>query len=123
MPLLDVFWTMLLLFCWTLWFVLLFRVFGDLFRRDDIGGGAKTGWVIFVIFLPFIGTFVYLISQGRAMAERTQQEFERHRVATDAYIRSVAAEADTRQQTQARDLLESGAITSDEFDRIVQKSH
>jgi hypothetical protein len=123
MPLLDVFWTMLLLFSWILWFWLLFRVFGDLFRRQDIGGGAKTGWVIFLIVLPFIGNFTYLICQGRAMSERTEREFEQHRAATDAYIRSVAAEADTRQQSQARDLLDSGAITTAEFDRIVQKSH
>jgi hypothetical protein len=102
---------------------LLLRVFGDLFKRQDLGGGAKTLWVVFVIFLPFIGSFTYLITQGRSMSERTLREYERQRAATDEYIRSVAADADATQMAKARDLLESGAITSDEFDRMVQKVH
>jgi hypothetical protein len=121
-PLLNLFWTTFIVFGWILWFWLLFVVFGDLFRRHDIGGGAKTGWVLFVILLPFIGSFTYLITQGRSMAERTQREQETQRAATDAYIRSVAAEADATQMAKARDLLQSGAITSDEFDRMVQKT-
>jgi hypothetical protein len=72
MPLLDLFWTMFLFFCWILWFWLLFRVYADLFSRRDIGGWAKTGWVLFTILLPFLGVFVYLITQGRSMAERTE---------------------------------------------------
>ena len=65
MPLLDLFWTMFLFFCWILWFWLLFRVYADLFSRRDIGGWAKTGWVLFTILLPFLGVFMYLITQGR----------------------------------------------------------
>ena len=57
----DVFLAMLVFFCWVLWFWMLFAVFGDLFRRRDIGGGAKTGWTIFVLVVPFLGTFIYLI--------------------------------------------------------------
>jgi hypothetical protein len=121
MPLLDLFWTIFLFFCWILWFWLLFRVYADLFTRRDIGGWAKTGWVLFTILLPFLGVFVYLISQGRSMAERTELAVERQRSATDAYIRSVAADADTVQSAKARDLLESGAITRDEYDRMVPK--
>jgi hypothetical protein len=122
-PLLDLFWTTLLVFGWILWFWLLIRVFGDLFKRHDIGAGAKTGWVVLVILLPLLGSFVYLITQGRSMAERAQQEYETQRHATEAYIRSVAAEADATQMAKARDLLQSGAITTDEFDRMVQKTH
>jgi hypothetical protein len=122
-PLLNLFWTTFLVFGWILWFWLLLRVFGDLFKRQDIGGGAKTGWVIFVLVLPFLGSFTYLITQGRSMTERTVREYERQRSASDAYIRSVAAEADTTQMAKARDLLESGAITTDEFDRMVAKVH
>ena len=121
MPLLDLFWTMFLFFCWILWFWLLFRVYGDLFSRRDIGGGAKAGWVLFTILLPFLGVFVYLISQGRSMAERAELALERQRAATDAYIRSVAAEADSVQSAKARDLLDSGAVTRDEYDRMVPK--
>jgi Phospholipase_D-nuclease N-terminal len=121
MPLLDLFWTMFLIFCWILWFWLLIRVYVDLFSRRDIGGWAKTGWVLFTILLPFLGVFVYLVSQGRSMAERSEHAVNQQRAATDAYIRSVAADADTVQAAKARDLLESGAVTRDEYDRMVPK--
>ena len=121
MPLLDLFWTMFLFFCWILWFWLLFRVYADLFSRRDIGGWAKTGWVVFTILLPFLGVFVYLITQGRSMAERAEFAVERQRAATDAYIRSVAADAGSVQDAKARELLAAGAITRDEYDRLVPK--
>src|SRR3954451_2348010 len=119
-PLLNLFWTTLMIFGWVLWFWLLFRVYADVFRRQDIGGGAKTGWVVLTLLLPFVGVFAYLISQGRGMAERAQREVEGQRAANDAYIRSVAAEAESTQQAKARGLLESGAITNDEYDRMVE---
>jgi hypothetical protein len=119
MPLFDLFWTTVMIFCWVLWFMLLFRVYGDLFSRSDIGGWAKTGWVVFTLFLPFLGVFVYLVTQGRSMAERAQRALELQREATDAHIRSVAAGAGADQWTKARSLLQSGAITQDEFDRMV----
>jgi hypothetical protein len=122
-PLLNLFWTTLIVFAWILWFWLLFRVDADLFRRRDIGGGAKTGWVVFTLLLPFIGVFTYLITQGRSMAERTEREMWEQRAATEAYIQSVAGDADAAQMAKARDLLESGAITTDEFDRMVQRAH
>jgi hypothetical protein len=121
-PLLQVFWTTLVVFGWVLWFWLLFRVFGDLFTRQDIGAGAKTGWVVLTILLPLIGSLVYLITQGRSMAERTQQEEFRRRQATDEYVRSVVAEDRGSDQLRtARSLLESGAITPDEFDRMQRR--
>ena len=69
-PFLDVFWTMLVLFLWIAWFIILFRVLMDLFRRHDVSGLGKTAWIIFVILLPFLGVFIYIITQGRHMAER-----------------------------------------------------
>jgi hypothetical protein len=119
MPLLDLLWTTLMIFGWVLWFLLLFRVYGDLFGRDDIGGWAKTAWVVFTLFLPFLGVFVYLISQGRGMADRTLRAVEQQRAASDAYIRSVAATAEADQLEKARNLVQSGAITPDEFARMV----
>jgi hypothetical protein len=123
MPLLDLFWTTLLIFGWVLWFMLLFRVYGDLFSRQDIGGWAKTGWVVFTLFMPFLGVFVYLIAQGRGMGERALRRMEDHRVASDAYIRSVAAQTEDQQLAKARELLSSGAITPDEFQRMVPSLH
>ena len=126
-PLLNLFWTTFIIFGWILWFWLLFVVFGDLFRRHDIGGGAKTGWVIFVLVLPFIGSFTYLITQGRSMAERTQREQETQRAATEAYIRSVAAESGgsgspADEIARAKSLLDSGAISQEEFERLKAKA-
>ena len=121
-PLLNLFWTALIAFGWILWFWLLIRVYSDMFRRQDIGGGAKTGWVLFALFLPYIGVLTYLITQGRSMQERAERELQGQRAATDAYIRSVASDADSAQMAKARDLLDSGAITPTEFDRMVGKS-
>jgi hypothetical protein len=121
MPLLDLFWTMFIFFCWILWFWLLFRVYADLFSRRDIGGWAKTGWVVFTLVLPFLGVFVYLVTQGRSMAERAERAVERQQAAADAYIRSVAADAGSVQSAKARDLLDSGAVTRDEYERLVPK--
>jgi Phospholipase_D-nuclease N-terminal len=121
-PLLNLFWTTFIIFGWILWFWLLIRVFSDLFRRPDLGGWAKAAWCVFVIVLPFIGVLSYLISQGRSMQARAMSDVQEQRAATDAYIRSVAADADATQQGKARDLLQSGAITSDEFDRMVGNS-
>jgi hypothetical protein len=123
MPLLDLFWTTLLIFGWVLWFMLLFRVYGDLFTRSDIGGWAKTGWVVVTLLLPFLGVFVYLISQGRAMEARALRRVEEQRAASDAYIRSVATQTQEEQLAKARELLQSGAITPDEFQRMVPSLH
>ena len=72
-PFLDVLWTMLVIFAWIIWFWLLITVFSDLFRRHDIGGWAKAAWVIFVLILPYLGVFIYLVSQGHGMGERAQK--------------------------------------------------
>ena len=119
MPLLDLFWTTVMIFVWVLWFMLLFRVYGDLFSRQDIGGWAKTGWVLVTFLIPLLGVFIYLIAQGRGMQERAIQAAERQRAATDAYIRSVAATAESDQLGKARELLQSGAITQEEYQRMV----
>jgi hypothetical protein len=69
-PFLDVFWTMIIFFVWVMWFALLFNVWGDIFRRDDLSGLGKTGWLIFTIVLPFLGVFIYLITQNDGMTQR-----------------------------------------------------
>jgi hypothetical protein len=79
--------------------------------------------VIFTLLLPMIGVFTYPITQGRSMTERSEREVWEQRAATEAYIRAVAGDADAAQMAEARDLLESGAITTDEFDRMVPRAH
>jgi hypothetical protein len=104
------------------WFMGLFYVFGDLFRSQDLGGVAKTFWVLFLIILPILGMLVYLIARGSGMNERTlavQAGMQRRQ---EDYIRSVAAPAGertaTQQITDAKSLLDSGTITADEFERL-----
>ncbi len=122
-PFLDVFWSMLIFFVWVAWFMLLFRVFGDVFRRQDIGGGVKVLWLIFVIAVPFLGVFIYLIAENKGMAERNMQQAQAHQQATDAYIQSVAGSGGAAAEIdKAKQLLDSGAITQAEFDALKQKA-
>ena len=122
-PFLDVLWTMLIFFAWIIWFWLLITVFGDLFRRHDIGGGMKTLWIIFVILLPFLGVFIYLISQGRSMAERNVKGIQAQQAQMDAHIKSVAGSGGAANEIEkAKTLLDSGAITQAEYDAIKAKA-
>ena len=121
-PFLDVLWTMFVFFAWVIWFWLLITIFADVFRRHDIGGGTKALWCIFVIITPFIGVFVYLISQNKGMNERNLQTVKAQRQQTDEYIRSVAADDPASQIAQAKSLLDSGAINQQKFDALKQKA-
>jgi hypothetical protein len=122
-PFLDVLWTMLIFFAWVIWFWLLITVFADLFRRHDIGGGMKTLWIIFVILLPFLGVFIYLISQGRSMAERNVKQMQTAQAQQADYIKSVAGSGGAADEIEkAKSLLDSGAITQAEFDAIKAKA-
>lgn len=122
-PFLDVMWTMLVFFLWVAWFMLLFRVFGDIFRRTDIGGGAKTLWIILVLVLPFLGVFIYLIAENDGMAERNMAQMQARQGQMDAYVKSVAGSGGAAGEIEkAKALLDSGAITQAEFDSLKQKA-
>ena len=119
----DVFLAMCVFFAWVLWFWLLFAVFGDLFRRHDIGGGAKTGWIVFVIVLPFLGCFIYLISQGHGMSERRVAEVQASQAQFDAQVRAAAGGGGAAAAIEkAKQLLDSGAISQAEFDAMKAKA-
>ncbi len=122
-PFLDVLWTMLIFFLWVTWFWLLITVFADVFRRRDIGGGAKTLWLIFVIVLPFLGVFIYLMSQHDKMAERNIERAQAQQAQFDSYVRETAGSGGAAAEIEkAKGLLDSGAITQAEFDAIKQKA-
>jgi len=115
----DVMWTMFVFFAWILFFWMLFGVFGDLFGRHDISGWAKAGWTVFVIILPFLGIFVYLISQGKSMGERAQQRAQSQQTQVDDYVRSVASSGSpTEEIAKGKELFDSGAITQAEYDQL-----
>ena len=121
-PFLDVVWTMLLFFLWVVWFWLLFTVFADVFRRTDLSGWGKTGWIVFTIVLPFLGVFVYLITQGSGMTERNLQRTQAARADFDEYVRDTAGGGAAAEIERAKKLLDSGAINQAEFDSIKQKA-
>ena len=121
-PFLDVFWTMIVFFVWIAWFWLLITVFADVFRRHDIGGGSKVLWLIFVIFLPFLGVFVYLIANSKDMAERNVKDAQTAQAQFDDHVRSVAGGGAAAEIEKAKGLLDSGAITQAEYDAIKQKA-
>ena len=122
-PFLDILWTMLIFFAWVIWFWLLITVFGDLFRRHDISGWGKAAWTLFVVVLPYLGVFVYLIAQGAHMAERQAADAQASKAAVDDYVRGVAAEGGPADQiAKAKQLLDSGAIDAAEFEQIKRKA-
>ena len=122
-PFLDVLWTMFIFFIWILWFVLLFRVWGDIFRRHDLSGWGKTGWLIFTIILPFLGVFIYVITQNEAMTQRDIDRAQAQQAQFDDYVRSTATSGGaTAEIEKAKGLLDTGAITQAEFDAIKQKA-
>lgn len=119
----DVMWTMLVFFAWIIFFWLLFIVFGDLFSRHDISGWAKAGWTIFVIILPFLGIFIYLIANGHGMGERAANRAQAQQSQMNDYVRSVASSDSSAEQiAKGKQLLDSGAITQAEFDQLKAKA-
>jgi hypothetical protein len=112
----DIFWSMLWLYFLFAWIVVLAHIFGDLFRDDSLSGVTKTLWVLFLVFLPFLGSLVYVIVRGRGMTERSAA-----RQRAKAYSRGTSANGaatPTEQITQAKELLDAGTIDRSEFDRL-----
>ena len=121
---LDVFWSMLVFFVWVLWFILLFRVIIDIFSRHDIGGGGKVLWILFVILLPFLGVFVYLIANNDGMTQRTIAKAQAQQQQMDEYVRATAGSGGgaAAEIDKAKQLLDGGAISQAEFDAIKAKA-
>ena len=109
---------MLGFFVLIIWFWLLIIVFSDIFRSHDLGGGAKTLWVIFVIILPFLGIFVYLIARGGKMHERAAAQAAQQQKAFDSYVKETAGAgtSSTDQLAKLADLKQQGVITDAEFE-------
>jgi hypothetical protein len=110
--------TMLVFFVWILFFWLLFGVFADIFSRHDLSGWGKTGWVIFVVILPFLGIFIYLISQSDGMRERSLAR----QGPQPAYQGGGTSGGAAAEIESGKKLLDSGAISQAEFDALKQKA-
>jgi type VI protein secretion system component VasK len=117
-PLLDIFWWFLEVFLFVIWIWLLFVVFADIFRSQDMRGWAKALWVIGVIIFPYIGVLVYLIARGSKMHERAASQAQDQRQAFDAYVRQSAGTGTSTadQLTKLADLKSKGVLTDAEFE-------
>ena len=116
-PLLDLFWTMFMIFAFIIWIWLLIYIFMDIFRSHDMGGAAKAAWIIFIIILPILGILVYLIARGKGMQERSIKQAQQEQQAFDDYVRETAAASDPADQiAKLSALKDKGTITQAEFD-------
>ena len=121
-PFLDVFWTMILFFCWVAWIWMLILIFSDVFRRD-ISGWSKAGWCLFVLVLPFLGALVYLIVNGKGLTDRRVHEAQASQANFDDYVRNVAADGGSAGEIErAKQLLDSGTINQAEFEQLKAKA-
>ncbi|MET0830928.1 MAG: SHOCT domain-containing protein [Acidimicrobiia bacterium] len=121
----DVIWFFLVIFLWVAFFMVLFMVIGDLFRDRSMGGAGKAVWAIVLIFLPFLGTFIYLIARGSGMSDRAVAAAQHDQELAQQYAQSVVATSGWNAADQierAKSLLDSGAITQDEFNALKAKA-
>ncbi|WP_026178755.1 SHOCT domain-containing protein [Streptomyces hokutonensis] len=122
-PLLDAFLTMMWFFLWVLWFMLLFRVIGDIFRDDKLGGWGKAGWTLLVCVLPYLGVFVYLIARGKGMGKRDVQQAQAREQQFRSYVRKAAADNTAPRANKADELAtlaglhDHGDITDAEYEK------
>jgi predicted PurR-regulated permease PerM len=120
---LDVLWSLIVIFFMVAFFMVLFHVVVDIFRRHDASGGKKALWLLFVIFLPVLGTLVYLITNSHGMAERNLRHVQQSQEQFDAYVKNVAgSEGAADQIAKAKELLDQGTISQAEFDAIKAKA-
>jgi hypothetical protein len=122
-PFLDIFWSMLIFFCWVIWIWMVIVIFADVFSRRDISGWSKALWSVFIIVLPFLGVLIYLIANSDGMAERKIGQAQAQQAQFDEYVKNVAASGGPAAEIdKAKQLLDSGAITQAEFDSIKAKA-
>ena len=122
-PFLNILYDILIIFAWFLWIWLAVVVFTDLFRRRDISGWAKAGWIILVVILPWIGVLIYLIANHDGMAERGEKQSQAAQAEFDQYVREAAGKSGPASEIEtAKKLLDSGTISQAEFDAIKSRA-
>jgi len=115
MPLLDLFWSMMVFFLFVAWIWVLISVLADIFRNHDMGGGAKAFWILFVIIIPWLGVLIYLLANGHGMAERRMKEAAAQQEAARAYIQEAAGTSAADELQKLAGLKDSGVISDEEF--------
>ena len=117
----QVFWSMLWFFLFFMWIWLVITVFADIFRSPDLSGWGKALWSVFIIFVPYLGVFVYLIARGRKMSEHAIQEAQRREEMFRGYVQEVATPSDVDQLAKLASLRADGVIDDAEFQRMKAK--
>jgi hypothetical protein len=120
-PFLNILWTMIIFFAWVIFIWVAITVLVDVFRRHDIGGWTKAAWVILVIVLPFLGVLIYLLVNHEGMAKRNAKQAQAQKAQFDEYVRETAG-GSAGEIAKAKELLDSGAISQEEFDQIKRKA-
>ena len=118
----QVFWSMLWFFMFFIWIWLLIIVFSDIFRSHDLGGVAKALWIIFIILVPYLGVFVYLIARGHKMQEHAVEAAQAQDTAMRQYVQSVAPVSPADELAKLADLKAKGVIDDAEYDRLKAKA-
>jgi Short C-terminal domain/Phospholipase_D-nuclease N-terminal len=122
-PFLDLVWTMIIFFLWISWIWIMVMLLSDVFRRHDLSGWGKAAWTLLLVILPILGGLLYLGMHGKDMSERRVQEAAASRAQFDDYVRTAAGSGGPAAEIEkAKQLLDSGAITSAEFEAIKQKA-
>jgi hypothetical protein len=123
-PFLDILWSMIIFFVWVVWIWMMVIILTDVFRRTDLSGWGKAGWTVFLIVLPFLGAFIYLIAQGNNMADRRAAEVRGQKAQFDDYVKTVAGDGggSAAEIEKAKRLLDTGAITQTEFEQLKAKA-
>jgi hypothetical protein len=119
----EVLWLIIISFAFFAYLMVMLNIVTDLFRDKETSGVLKAVWIIALIFVPFLTAVIYLVSRGQGMAERQSAAVYDMKASQDAYIKSVASSASPADQiAQARSLLDSGAITQEEFEALKAKA-
>ena len=123
-PFLDILWSMIIFFVWVVWIWMMVIILTDVFRRRDLSGWGKAGWTVFLIVLPFLGAFIYLIAEGNNMADRRAAEVRGEKAQFDDYVKTVAGDGggSAAEIEKAKRLLDTGAITQTEFEQLKAKA-
>lgn len=118
----DLLWYTLTVFFFVAYLLVLFQIIGDLFRDRSMSGLVRVLWIIFLVVLPYLTAFVYILTRGRGIAERQIASHNAARAATDQYIKEVTGASPAAQIAEARALLDAGTITTAEYDTLKAKA-
>jgi hypothetical protein len=123
-PFMDVLWTMIIFFAWVVWIWMMIALVSDVFRRRDLSGWGKAGWIVFMIELPFLGALTYLIANHDGIADRNVKQAQVAQAEFDDYVKTVAKNGGgaAAEIEKAKDLLDSGAIDQSEFETLKAKA-